>query len=393
MKYRFLPSPQQEQLVHTIVARDPQAAIAAWQSWKQSVDLDHIDTGSARLLPLAYLRLREHLEDDATLTLARGAYKKAWYRNLLLFRQGAQAIGKLRAAGISALVFKGAAIATRYYESPALRPMDDLDIAVPPDDALRALRVLQEDGWAVKDLPHQRGEAEDLVPYCHGFDLEKGTEQFLDLHWHLIALDRTPDADAAIWNDGDLVDFFGERVLMPNLTDSLLITCFHGCRQMFSGETSTLRWCADALELLRVGDVDWQRLTDAAETRGIGASVGTGLEYLRDTFGAEVPADPLARLHNSRPSFSRRHYLQCVMNHATPEQLKPRTALFLRYMEEVAATIPAGLSPGNVAAHLRNFVPWWRHMARRQGTTTPRLTVRTARRLVTSSIRRRLGGK
>ena len=320
--YRFLPSPQQELLVRAAVEQDDAIALAAWAEWKANIDLETIDTGSARILPLAYVNLRDKASNDDTMKLARGAYKKAWYRNLLLFREASQSIAKLQDAGIECLVFKGAAIATRYYMNPGLRPMDDLDLAVPYSHALDALGVLESDGWSMKDLPHQRGEPSDMLQYCHGFDLAKSPERFIDLHWHLISLSRTPDADVLFWQGSEAVEFVGRQVLMPNITDSLLITCFHGCRQMFSGETSTLRWCVDAIELLRVGGIDWHRLAQAAESHGIGESVSIALSYLRETFAADVPAAALSALRSGKVPFSRRHYLHCVMRYADPENME-----------------------------------------------------------------------
>jgi hypothetical protein len=52
-----------------------------------------------------------------------------------------------QAAGIPALVLKGAALFHLVYPEPGLRPMSDLDILVPESEAWRAQRTLAELGF------------------------------------------------------------------------------------------------------------------------------------------------------------------------------------------------------------------------------------------------------
>lgn len=67
---------------------------------------------------------------------------------LLLPRIGPAALAPLAEAGLEPLVFKGAALAGRY-PAPGLRPMDDIDLILPPEQYKRALPVLQRAGWRV----------------------------------------------------------------------------------------------------------------------------------------------------------------------------------------------------------------------------------------------------
>src|SRR5690242_13298117 len=63
-------------------------------------------------------------------------------QSLVLLPEAARlAIGPLRAAGMTPLVFKGPSISLRY-PSPALRPMDDVDLLVPPEQHGAALTAL-----------------------------------------------------------------------------------------------------------------------------------------------------------------------------------------------------------------------------------------------------------
>jgi hypothetical protein len=59
----------------------------------------------------------------------------------------AQAFDALAAGGIRAAAIKGSAVAYTSYEEPALRPMSDLDLLVPPAEFERAARALEGLGY------------------------------------------------------------------------------------------------------------------------------------------------------------------------------------------------------------------------------------------------------
>ena len=72
---------------------------------------------------------------------------RAAARALRLDRVAAVAVDRLRAAGIPAILLKGATIATWLYDDGQPRPYRDVDLLVSPSDAERAKEVLAELGY------------------------------------------------------------------------------------------------------------------------------------------------------------------------------------------------------------------------------------------------------
>jgi hypothetical protein len=67
---------------------------------------------------------------------------------LVLPRVGPAALAPLAAAGLTPLVFKGATLAGRYPD-PGLRPMDDVDLVLPPEQLRAGVATLEGIGWRV----------------------------------------------------------------------------------------------------------------------------------------------------------------------------------------------------------------------------------------------------
>jgi len=75
------------------------------------------------------------------------------FRNRTLLHQLRRVTEAASEARIPVMPLKGAALATRYYAAPALRPMSDLDLLVHPADLARMATVLQGLGYAAVTLP------------------------------------------------------------------------------------------------------------------------------------------------------------------------------------------------------------------------------------------------
>ena len=131
-------------------------------------------------------------------------YRQTWYKNHLVFRDMAGILSELQAAGVPVMVVKGAALILRYHRDFGARPMDDFDVVVPTDRAARALEVLRERGWRT-----DRPLTEYRMRAFNGMNMHDGQGRQLDLHWHLLAEDCRPDADADFWSAAGAVDLHG----------------------------------------------------------------------------------------------------------------------------------------------------------------------------------------
>ena len=57
------PTPEQELLLRAALLQG-EASLKAWQEWKSTLDFDHIDPGSQRLVPLLYHNLQRQGVQD-----------------------------------------------------------------------------------------------------------------------------------------------------------------------------------------------------------------------------------------------------------------------------------------------------------------------------------------
>ncbi len=115
-------------------------------------------------------------------------------RELVLRRALVDLIATLDAAGVQALLFKGAALAFTHYRHPVLRPRVDTDVLVRSSDVRQAVRVLErvdyQSSLCVTRELVESGAASDRIeqylvstqiPFAR-FD-QYGLPHAVDLHW------------------------------------------------------------------------------------------------------------------------------------------------------------------------------------------------------------------
>ncbi len=275
-------------------------ARSAWQEWQQSNNLDGLDAGSQRLLPLLYRNLRALGVDYADTGRRKGLYRRTWYQNRVALHHAEAAIASLEGARIPTVALKGLALLACEYDGDyGARPMSDIDILVRRTDLARAATVLRGLGWRPMVAPAKPLAAR--VNSFHGTALTDGTGRVLDLHWHVMEEACRRGDDQAFWAGARPAELGGRatRVLAPE--DRLLHACVHGSRW---DPIPPIRWVADAMAVLETsgGVLDWHRLGEQARRLEVTLSLGHCLAYLRDHLGAAVPADVVQDLLLARVS-------------------------------------------------------------------------------------------
>jgi hypothetical protein len=295
------PGEVQENLLKAALLQQVPACRKALEQWSAQVNIDHIDGGSYRLLPLLYRNLRKHGIQHPLLAKLQGIYKMAWYRNQMLFHHTAIVIAEFRKMKIDTLLFKGAALALRYYPDPGTRPMQDVDILVHGNNARSAINWFIKAGWA----PTERAFLASYSPkdsyfqsvHGDGFNNDLGYE--IDLHWHVMAECCFDAADEFFWSGS--LPFESGEITSRSLNDSdhLVQTCVHGARW---NEVPPLRWIADALMILNSPDshIDWERILRTAQDFRLNLQLAQTLGYLEQCFDAPIPNKVLEAL-NSTP--------------------------------------------------------------------------------------------
>jgi hypothetical protein len=307
------PTAQQELLLHACLSRDDEAARLAFAAWRKQGDIERLDHGSYRLLPLLWKRIESFSTDDPARDLIKGVYRRTWYANQLVLARVSRLASQFAAAGISVMAIKGAALTIRDYRDPGVRPMDDVDLAVPIARAAAAIDLLITSGWLPEATPltatrvmgaaaqarwaaetRQRSRFDDAyfgTRHAHGFRATGGGD--IDLHWHVFQGHCDPSDDDDLWAVArpDSIQGVPIRVLDP--ADHLLLLLVHGARW---NPFPVIRWIADAVTLLRVEehDLQWERFVENARRRRYTLIASTFLGYL--TRFVDVPADVIESL-------------------------------------------------------------------------------------------------
>jgi len=292
------PTAEQELLLRACLLRD-EAGLEAYREWARRVDVETLDYGSFRMLPLLYRNLQRLGLETSVLDKFKGAYRQTHYQNKLAFYRVVMLLKQLARAEIDTLVLKGAALIPLYYGEAGVRPMMDFDLAVRPEQALAAIKLLERSGWEREPgLPLTPGFIS--VHYSWHFKLPAAAE--LDLHWYVFDQCCYPNADAELWKSSVPVEIEGFPTRALNPTDQLLHTCVHGAEWDL---VPPLRWIADAITILhRASDqIDWHRLVHQAKERRLVPATRDTLTYLRTKLGAPVPDAVLSDLRSAPISF------------------------------------------------------------------------------------------
>ena len=284
------------------------AARLAYEQWLATVDLERdFDREVFRLLPLLYDNLRRLGHQDALTGRLKGTYRLAWAGNHRLFEETRPVLDRFLAAGLRVMVLKGAPLALTYYGNPAVRPMADVDFAVPSGQVEAAAAILADLGY----VPWLDLDA-DARRFRHAVGFRAPGRKELDLHWHIL-LDFCDDgADEVFWQTAQPFRFLDHEILAPDATRMLLLTIIHGLRW---NEEPPVRWIPDAVMILRSAhaQLDWDWVVAFATGRSITYRLRLGLAYLAETFSAEVPPVVLSRLSEVRPTWRERLELRTLM--------------------------------------------------------------------------------
>ena len=283
------PDAQQRRLLRAALG-DGESALADFAVWQSGVDWEgDLDGGSFRVLPLLYANLARLGCKHPFMQRLRGIYRHSWCEAQVHRQHGVAAVSRLASEGIETLATKGLVLANVYYDNPALRPMSDIDIMVPEHRAMEAFAALSGSGWSEPAAAHWGWRRQAMMVIAHAAALRHDRYGELDLHWRLSPESGGAASGAIFWRHAISFEFAGTRMLRLDPAHMLLHIVTHGLRP---NQLPPLRWVADAAMVLRRdgASLDWQRLFGLARDLHVGHRLQSGLAYLRDEIGIELPA-------------------------------------------------------------------------------------------------------
>ncbi len=311
-----LPTTEQSLLLHAALAEEPAEALTAWEQWRASVDIENLDHGSHRLLPLLHRNLVRHqAAPDPWLNRMKGVHRYYWVQNHRLFARVSQLVERVRQElDTPVMLLKGAALAMRFYPDLGLRPMADCDLLVRPEMVARVLALLERRGWrALHGWENTRRPLAGMTArwqsfhHAQGFIADgaapSGNAIEIDVHWRALGnMGCGPELNESLWTravTARLPD--GPPIYTPDATDLFAHVCFHG---LHTNIVPPVRWVADATVLIRrtiatAGDappIDWQRLFRLAADGAATLRLHAALCFLADQRFVPVPPEFLAQL-------------------------------------------------------------------------------------------------
>lgn len=308
----FWPTPDQQDLLDACLL-DGDRARSAWHRWEHA-DIDNLDQGSFRLLPLLSRNLEKLGIDAPCLPKLRGVRRHFWVRNQVLFHHMGLLLKKFEAAGIRTLVLKGTPLSLLYYLNPGLRPMSDFDILIQPADRDSALALLAREQWKPIYFPEFADLSPSYLSFATSHGFRDNEQRELDLHWYLFPNSADQECDRYLWERAEPFALGDMSALTLAPTDHLLHICTHGAAW---NEIPPIRWVADAVTVLRrAGDrVDWEALVEESERHRCGLLLHETLSYLKTRYAVSIPDQALEQLRNTSDN---RHQQFLLRAQSTP---------------------------------------------------------------------------
>lgn len=243
----------------------------------------------ARLLALARShRLHLVLEDRLRLPELKAERRAAAALEAVREVELRRVLTALAAAGIRAVLLKGAAISRTHYRSPELRPRTDTDLLVPADRRDEVAGVLEALGYGRA----RETDGELIVAQFHYDVVDRaGVEHALDVHWRIsnvIAFAAVLTYDEIVSEAGP-VPGLGDGACGPSAVHSLLLACTHRVAHHY--DSADLLWLYDIHLLVeRLSSAEEDQVVALASARGIRAVCAYSLSDAADAFKGRARA-------------------------------------------------------------------------------------------------------
>ena len=246
------------------------------------------------LAPLLFYHLNKICAANvpiSTFEVLRDYYQKNCAFNLLLCggSSGSQALND---NGISAIPYKGPAIALKLYGHVARRQFCDLDLLVRADDVWKVDRVMEAQGFTPHSIiPEATRAAFRRQDYVRLFHRDNG-RTLVEVHWGIAPryFGIPFDADA-VWSRLEPMSLQGATVFMPCAEDLLIMLCVHGARH---GWDKLEGICAVAALTRCTPHLDWEDVWRRSREMHCRRILGLALLLAHGLFEIALPPEAAA---------------------------------------------------------------------------------------------------
>jgi hypothetical protein len=218
-------------------------------------------------------------------------------RNVLLATELLGLLDLLRASDVSAMPYKGPALACQVYGDLRLRSFIDLDILIRRIDVPKVRQLLIENGYQPQLMMTEGKERAILRSECDEvFTGANGS--VLEIHWAI-----TPPFFSFQLKTDDLfarqttIELLGRKVMALSPEDLLLILSVNGAKDMWN----RLEFICRVAELLRrYPELNWDSAFVRSRELGAERMLLLGLFLAHFLMGATLPKEVLERVERSK---------------------------------------------------------------------------------------------
>jgi len=267
---------------------------------KEDIDWNYVleIAGRHGVMPLLYWNLNAICPEAVPkpiLDQLREYFQRNAQINMLMAGELLKLLNLFKANGISAVPYKGPALAATIYGNLALRPRFlDLDILVREQDVLKAKDLLLSQGYRPGYELTPRQEMV-LLQASHEYPFVNDDNKVaVELHWKITSRHFSFSLDhERLWKRVEPRRLAGEEVLTFSPEDLLLILCVHGAKHCWR----VLEWICGVAELIRTNEsLKWTQVIDQAKGTGSERMLFLGLFLASDLLGASLPGDVAQRV-------------------------------------------------------------------------------------------------
>jgi hypothetical protein len=260
-------------------------------------------------------RLPPNTPDDARAALRRFALV-AEFRHAQLEQLYKTTLAALASAGRDAVLLKGGALMARGIATAAERPMSDLDLLLPPDQAQNTWEQLQDCGWRWdrERFPAPLYERQHHLPPLvdaggSSYRLEVHRDLFPPFHPFALSADDVRRASTTVQSNET-------PIRVPDSTHLLVHSAIHFA-WAHTLESKAWRTLRDVELLTTRTEVDWSELVDTALQVRAGSCTYWTLRLAQSVIGTPIPHDVLERLKPPRSDATlrrlERHYARNML--------------------------------------------------------------------------------
>ncbi len=187
-------------------------------------------------------------------------------RAMMLIEEQRKVLALLAEHEIPVIPYKGVFLAEQLYGDASLRPTEDIDLIVHPEDVMRAKDLLVERRGYAPDFKFHSAQQEQLyIEQLHHYGLAQAQSRIrVEIHWELAQKGYGFAVDwPGIWQRAEPIVWHDVPVRQLASEDLFVLLAIHGGKHQWQA----LRWLADEVALVRqTPNLDWALIDERARS-------------------------------------------------------------------------------------------------------------------------------